>query len=131
LEDRITGWSSSESTRSEFWFEHDIDRVRQATKDRGIDHPVAIDNHYESGTPSMAGLNNRLQRLLAGTGCVEGIDRCLSVKINYVEGQAPFSVWDLGACSKSPSSPYYLKLGVGVMQSGPPATGPSSEALTG
>ena len=34
----------------------------------------------------MAGLNNRLQRLLAGTGCVEGIDRCLSVKINYVEG---------------------------------------------
>ena len=30
----------------EFSFEHEIDRVRQATKDRGIDYPVAIDNGY-------------------------------------------------------------------------------------
>jgi Thioredoxin like C-terminal domain/AhpC/TSA family len=30
----------------EFSFEHDIDRVRQATKDRAIDYPVAIDNDY-------------------------------------------------------------------------------------
>jgi thiol-disulfide isomerase/thioredoxin len=30
----------------EFSFEHDIDRVRQATKERGIDYPVAIDNDY-------------------------------------------------------------------------------------
>ena len=31
----------------EFSFEHDIDRVRQATKVRGIDYPVAVDNDYE------------------------------------------------------------------------------------
>jgi hypothetical protein len=31
----------------EFSFEHDVDRVRQATKERGIDYPVALDNDYE------------------------------------------------------------------------------------
>ena len=31
----------------EFSFEHDIDRVRQATKVREIDYPVALDNDYE------------------------------------------------------------------------------------
>ncbi|HEY3008073.1 MAG TPA: redoxin domain-containing protein [Micromonosporaceae bacterium] len=31
----------------EFSFEHEIDRVRQATKDRAIDYPVAVDNDYE------------------------------------------------------------------------------------
>ena len=31
----------------EFSFEHEIDRVRQARKERGIDYPVAIDNDYE------------------------------------------------------------------------------------
>jgi thiol-disulfide isomerase/thioredoxin len=31
----------------EFSFEHEIDRVRQATKERGIDYPVVIDNDYE------------------------------------------------------------------------------------
>ena len=30
----------------EFLFEHEIERVRQATKDRGIDYPVAVDNDY-------------------------------------------------------------------------------------
>ena len=30
----------------EFSFEHDIDLVRQATKERGIDYPVAVDNDY-------------------------------------------------------------------------------------
>src|SRR3954453_2191400 len=30
----------------EFSFEHDIDRVRQATKERDIDYPVAADNDY-------------------------------------------------------------------------------------
>src|SRR5256714_11949384 len=30
----------------EFSFEHEIDRVRQATTERGIDYPVAIDNDY-------------------------------------------------------------------------------------
>lgn len=30
----------------EFSFEHDVDRVRQATRDRGIDYPVAVDNDY-------------------------------------------------------------------------------------
>jgi thiol-disulfide isomerase/thioredoxin len=30
----------------EFSFEHDIDRVRRATKDRAIDYPVAVDNDY-------------------------------------------------------------------------------------
>jgi thiol-disulfide isomerase/thioredoxin len=30
----------------EFGFEHDIDLVRQATKDRDIDYPVAADNDY-------------------------------------------------------------------------------------
>ncbi len=31
----------------EFSFEHGIDSVRQATGDRGIDYPVAVDNDYE------------------------------------------------------------------------------------
>src|SRR5713101_5032648 len=30
----------------EFSFEHEIDRVRQAMKERGIDYPVAVDNDY-------------------------------------------------------------------------------------
>jgi thiol-disulfide isomerase/thioredoxin len=30
----------------EFSFEHEIDRVRQATKERGIDYPVVVDNDY-------------------------------------------------------------------------------------
>jgi Thioredoxin like C-terminal domain len=30
----------------EFFFEHDIDLVRQATREREIDYPVAIDSHY-------------------------------------------------------------------------------------
>jgi thiol-disulfide isomerase/thioredoxin len=30
----------------EFSFEHEIDRVRLATKDRGIDYPVVVDNDY-------------------------------------------------------------------------------------
>ena len=30
----------------EFFFEHDIDLVRQATKEREIDYPVAVDNSY-------------------------------------------------------------------------------------
>jgi hypothetical protein len=36
----------------EFSFERQIGRVRQATKERGIDYPVAVDNDYESGAPS-------------------------------------------------------------------------------
>jgi thiol-disulfide isomerase/thioredoxin len=31
----------------EFSFEHDVDRVRRATRERGIDYPVAVDNGYE------------------------------------------------------------------------------------
>jgi thiol-disulfide isomerase/thioredoxin len=31
----------------EFSFEHEIDGVRQATKERAIDYPVAVDNDYE------------------------------------------------------------------------------------
>jgi len=31
----------------EFSFEHDIDGVRQATRERAIDYPVAVDNDYE------------------------------------------------------------------------------------
>jgi thiol-disulfide isomerase/thioredoxin len=31
----------------EFSFEHEIDGVRRAAKDRGIDYPVAVDNDYE------------------------------------------------------------------------------------
>jgi thiol-disulfide isomerase/thioredoxin len=31
----------------EFSFEHEIERVRQATKERAIDYPVALDNDYE------------------------------------------------------------------------------------
>jgi thiol-disulfide isomerase/thioredoxin len=31
----------------EFSFEHDIERVRQATTQRGIDYPVAVDNGYQ------------------------------------------------------------------------------------
>jgi hypothetical protein len=31
----------------EFSFEHELQRVRQATMERGIDYPVALDNHYE------------------------------------------------------------------------------------
>ena len=30
----------------EFFFEHDVGLVRQATQDRDIDYPVAIDSHY-------------------------------------------------------------------------------------
>ena len=30
----------------EFSFEHELERVRQATKERGIDYPVALDNDY-------------------------------------------------------------------------------------
>src|SRR5918997_3311754 len=30
----------------EFSFERDIDRVRQATRDRAIDYPVVVDNDY-------------------------------------------------------------------------------------
>jgi thiol-disulfide isomerase/thioredoxin len=30
----------------EFSFEHEVDRVRQATKERAIDYPVALDNDY-------------------------------------------------------------------------------------
>jgi thiol-disulfide isomerase/thioredoxin len=30
----------------EFSFEHEVDRVRQATQDRAIDYPVAVDNDY-------------------------------------------------------------------------------------
>src|SRR3954454_23503909 len=36
----------------EFSFEHEIDRVRQATMERGIDYPVAVGNDYRSGAPS-------------------------------------------------------------------------------
>jgi thiol-disulfide isomerase/thioredoxin len=31
----------------EFSFEHELDGVRQATRERGIDYPVAVDNDYE------------------------------------------------------------------------------------
>jgi hypothetical protein len=31
----------------EFTFEHELELVRQATKERGIDYPVAVDNDYE------------------------------------------------------------------------------------
>ena len=31
----------------EFSFEHEIERVRQATRERAIDYPVALDNDYE------------------------------------------------------------------------------------
>jgi thiol-disulfide isomerase/thioredoxin len=34
----------------EFSFEHEIDRVRQATTERGIDYPVAVDNDYDVWT---------------------------------------------------------------------------------
>src|ERR687897_1702843 len=34
----------------EFSFEHEIDLVRQATTQRGIDYPVAVDNDYEIWT---------------------------------------------------------------------------------
>jgi thiol-disulfide isomerase/thioredoxin len=34
----------------EFSFEHDVDRVRQATRERGIDYPVAVDNDFEVWT---------------------------------------------------------------------------------
>src|ERR1700730_1412350 len=30
----------------EFSFEHEIDRVRHATREREIDYPVAVDNYY-------------------------------------------------------------------------------------
>jgi thiol-disulfide isomerase/thioredoxin len=34
----------------EFSFEHQLERVRQATKERAIDYPVALDNDYEIWT---------------------------------------------------------------------------------
>src|SRR3954468_5314091 len=30
----------------EFSFEHDLELIREATKERGIDYPVAVDNDY-------------------------------------------------------------------------------------
>jgi hypothetical protein len=33
----------------EFSFEHGTDRVRQATRERDIDHPVAVDNEDCAG----------------------------------------------------------------------------------
>ena len=41
-----TGSSSIGVHTPEFSFEHDLDLVRQATEDRGIDYPVAVDNDY-------------------------------------------------------------------------------------
>lgn len=32
----------------EFSFEHEVDRVRRATKERAIDYPVVVDNHDEA-----------------------------------------------------------------------------------
>ena len=43
----------------EFSFEHEIDRVRRAIKEREIDYPVAVDNHYDD-------LERVRQPLLAG-----------------------------------------------------------------
>ena len=34
----------------EFSFEHEVGRVREATRDRGIDYPVAVDSDYEVWT---------------------------------------------------------------------------------
>src|SRR4051794_25462308 len=34
----------------EFSFEHEIDRVRQAAKERAIDYPITLDNGYEIWT---------------------------------------------------------------------------------
>jgi hypothetical protein len=34
----------------EFSFEDEVDRVRQSTKERAIDYPVAVDNSYEIGS---------------------------------------------------------------------------------
>jgi Thioredoxin like C-terminal domain len=34
----------------EFSFEHELDLVRSATRDRGLDYPVAVDNNYEVWT---------------------------------------------------------------------------------
>jgi thiol-disulfide isomerase/thioredoxin len=31
----------------EFTFEHELERVRQPTKERGVDYPVALDNDHE------------------------------------------------------------------------------------
>ncbi len=41
------GVGRDRSPQPEFSFEHEIDRVRQATKERAIDYPVALDNDYE------------------------------------------------------------------------------------
>jgi hypothetical protein len=34
----------------EFSFEHNLDRVRRAVAERGIDYPVAVDNDYKVWT---------------------------------------------------------------------------------
>jgi hypothetical protein len=44
---RDDGWVVIGEHPPEFSFEHEIDRVRQATNERGIDYPVALDNDYE------------------------------------------------------------------------------------
>jgi thiol-disulfide isomerase/thioredoxin len=52
----VRGWSQAYRNEGlvvigvhtpEFSFEHDIDGVRRATKERAIDYPVALDNGYE------------------------------------------------------------------------------------
>ena len=50
----------------EFSFEHEIERVRQATKERAIDYPVALDNDYGVWRPSTTLLAGSLLRRRGG-----------------------------------------------------------------
>jgi SAM-dependent methyltransferase len=46
----------------EFSFEHEIDGVRQATEERAIDYPVAVDNDYAVWAPSTTTIGRALFR---------------------------------------------------------------------
>src|SRR5438270_8937838 len=43
----------------EFCFEHEVDRVRHAIREREIDYPVAVDNHYDVGARSTTSTGRR------------------------------------------------------------------------
>jgi thiol-disulfide isomerase/thioredoxin len=83
----------------EFSFEHGLDLVRQATQDRGIDYPVALDNNYKVWSafanhywPALYFVDGRYERSERVIQRLLGVERALvSVEAIGVEAEAD---WD-------------------------------------